>query len=177
MLRTVVEQDMRCLYVSVARECLETSIETCDNDNGSYLSRVSDPLSLTLATVEGSVEASSSSSATSAASESLPRGSSEASMAAGSLAAASATELISSKVPEVLISPKVAKVLLPAAEVIAKVPKSHPAAVIGAGKVGELLKASPCESSPATAPASKPSSASAATPASASPGHHCVENS
>ena len=94
-------------------------------------------------------------------------------MAAGSLAAASATELISSKVPEVLISPKVAKVLLPAAEVIAKVPKSHPAAVIGAGKVGELLKASPSESSPAP---SKPSSASA-TPASASPGHHCVENS
>ena len=95
-------------------------------------------------------------------------------MAAGSLAAASATELISSKVPEVLISPKVAKVLLPAAEVIAKVPESHPAAVIGPGKVGELLKASPCESSPATS--SKPSSASA-TPASASPGHHCVESS
>ena len=97
-------------------------------------------------------------------------------MAAGSLAsaAASATELISSKVPEVLISPKVAKVLLPAAEVIAKVPKSHPAAVIGAGKVGELLKASPSESSPG--PSSKPSSSSA-TPASASPGHHCVENS
>ena len=99
-------------------------------------------------------------------------------MAAGSLAASSSTELISSKVPEVLISPKVAKVLLPAAEVIAKVPESHPAAVIGPGKVGELLKASPLESSPATssAPSSKPSSASA-TPASASPGHHCVENS
>ena len=96
-------------------------------------------------------------------------------MAAGSLAAAAAsTELISSKVPEVLISPKVAKVLLPAAEVIAKVPESHPAAVIGAGKVGELLKASPYESSPA--PSSKPSSSSA-TPASASPGHHCVESS
>ena len=96
-------------------------------------------------------------------------------MAAGSLAAA-ATELISSKVPEVLISPKVGKVLLPAAEVIAKVPESHPAAVIGPGKVGELLKASPSESFPSAAPSSKPSSSSA-TPASASPGHHCVENS